>query len=142
MPVGLVVGNSFYDIGEGALLHSFFSTISHNLEPKGWGTKYPLLMNELYHGSLKWKKADKVIESLQSIKESFTHISTDKVVWDIEDLSIEPPWGINLNNPYVNDLSNYFVTNDKYDLFDVFIAALTQSKNDKKNIDIRVYTEE
>ncbi len=52
MGIGLNVGDFYYEIGSGDFLHSFFSTISFHLEPEGWGTKYPYLMNELYQGSL------------------------------------------------------------------------------------------
>ena len=139
MPVGLVVGDSFYAIGTSDLLNAFFSTISHNLEPNGWGSVYPLITKELFQGSLKWKKAATAIENFQSIRESLRHFSTDKVVWDAEDLSKRPPWGDEIKNPNVKDLSNYFVTDESYDMFNLFIVALTESLEEKKKLDISFY---
>lgn len=54
MAVGFMVDCFFYEVGHGDFVHSFFSTISYHLEKDGWGTKYPLLMNDLYHDKLKW----------------------------------------------------------------------------------------
>lgn len=45
--VGLKTGPMFYKIGARSFLHSFFSTISNNLEDNKWGTKYPFIMKEL-----------------------------------------------------------------------------------------------
>ena len=136
MPVGLVVGDSFYEIGTSDLLNAFFSTISHNLEPNGWGSVYPLVMQELFQGSLKWKRSETVIENLQQIRECLKQFSPDKVVWNIENLTKRPPWGDDIQNPNVIDLSNYFVTDQSYDMFDIFIEALTESMENKKNVDI------
>jgi len=41
MSVGFLVDCFFYEVGRGDFLHSFFSTISYQLEKEGWGTKYP-----------------------------------------------------------------------------------------------------
>lgn len=50
-------------------LHAFFSTISYNLEENKWGSKYSILMNELYQGKLNWENASKAVEELKLIKE-------------------------------------------------------------------------
>jgi hypothetical protein len=41
MTVGLQIHGITTEIGTGSFFHAFFSTISHHLEPKGWGTVYP-----------------------------------------------------------------------------------------------------
>jgi hypothetical protein len=43
-------GSPNIEIGSAGFLHSFFSTISHLLEPEGWSNRFPLLMNRLYAG--------------------------------------------------------------------------------------------
>jgi hypothetical protein len=48
--VDLYVGNTMWTGGEDFWLHSFFSTIAYQLEPEGWGSRFPALMNELYAG--------------------------------------------------------------------------------------------
>jgi hypothetical protein len=94
MGIGLNVGDFYYEIGSGDFFHSFFSTISYHLEPEGWGTKYPNLMNELYHGSLKWNLATKVTQELTDVKRKLQNYKPSQVIWDIEDTSLQPPWEI------------------------------------------------
>lgn len=52
MAVGFNVGFFWYQIGSGSFLHSFFSTVAVNLENSNWGSRFPLIMNKLYQGSL------------------------------------------------------------------------------------------
>ena len=48
MAVGFTVGFYYYSIGSADFLHSFFSTVAVNLEDGKWGSRFPVLMNELY----------------------------------------------------------------------------------------------
>jgi hypothetical protein len=135
MGIGLNVGDFYYEIGSGDFFHSFFSTISYHLEPEGWGTKYPNLMNELYHGSLKWNLATKVTQELTDVKRKLQNYKPSQVIWDIEDTSLQPPWGDKISTD-ITSLANYFVTSDGEDLLDVMFNALQTSYNEKENIEI------
>ena len=48
-------------------------------------------------------------------------------MWDIEDMNLQPPWGSNISKD-ITDLSNYFVTSDGEDFFDIFMHALNKGK--------------
>ncbi|XZJ40518.1 Imm70 family immunity protein (plasmid) [Clostridium perfringens] len=112
MAVGLKIDFLWYQIGIPDFLHSFFSTISYNLEESKWGSKYPILMNELYQGKLSWENANKAIKELNLIRKELKKFSPDYVVWDIDDISKLSPWGKNISSD-ITDLSNYFVTSEK-----------------------------
>lgn len=62
-------------------------------------------------------------------------ISPEKVVWDIEDLSKQPPWGANISEE-ITDLSNYFVTSSGEDLIILLKHALDKSKELKVSLKI------
>lgn len=68
MVAGLKVDFFWYPIGEPDFLHSFFSTICANLESGNWGSKFPVLMNELYQGCLEFSKIDAALEELRKIE--------------------------------------------------------------------------
>ncbi|WP_289891273.1 immunity 70 family protein [Virgibacillus pantothenticus] len=135
MAVGFRIDFLLYQIGHGDFLHSFFSTISFHLEPEGWGTKYPYLLKKLYQGKLSWKDAPKALEELNTIQKQLKHYGPDKVIWDIEDLSKQPPWKDNISSE-ITDLSNYFVTSDGRDLIEVLKRALRDSINEKIDLEI------
>ena len=71
-------------------------------------------MNERYQGTLDKDNVETAIEELKKIQLELQAFSPDKVVWDIDDLSNQPPWGKNISNDITN-LSNYFVTSDGED---------------------------
>lgn len=135
MAIGFRVDFLWYQVGTPDFLHAFFSTICYNLESKKWGDKYPYLMNELYQGKLSWKNADKVIEELKEVKSKFKNFSPSQVIWDIGDISKQPPWGDKIS-PEITDLSNYFVTSDGRDLIEIMLMALNDSISEKTDIEI------
>lgn len=130
---GLKVGPILYKIGTGDFLHAFFSTIAYNLENKKWGSRFPLLMNDLYHKTLSKNDVDAAIEELKIIQTELEEYSPSMVVWDIEDLSKLPPWGDNIAER-ITDLSNYFYTSDGDDLFAVFFKAFDAAKSVNKDV--------
>ncbi|MBP2623227.1 immunity 70 family protein [Streptococcus oricebi] len=135
MTVGLKVDLYWYPIGNGSFLHSFFSTIAVNLEDSKWGSRFPVMMNELYQGNLLYERIDKAKQELSVIKEELSHISPKEVVWDIDDLSAQPPWGDNIS-PDITDLSNYFVTSRGDDLIETFQKAFVDGLETQSNVEI------
>ena len=136
MAVGFKVMFFWYQIGTGDFLHSFFSTVAYNLENGRWGSRFPVIMNELYQGKLARENTDKALEELRIIRKELQKFSPEKVVWDIEDLSKQPPWGKNISKDITN-LSNYFVTSSGDDFLTVFSRALEQAKEVNAAIEIK-----
>lgn len=125
--VRLKVKSQLWPIGTSDFLHAFFSTISYNLEPDGWGTRFPTLVNQLYQGELPAGAAGRALEELERARDELKKHPPDDVVWDIENLEAKPPWGDEISEE-ITDLSNYFVTEDGRDLFDVLHEALSYAE--------------
>lgn len=123
MSVSFWVGDRAHEVGSASVLHAFFSTISYHLEPAGWGTRYPELMQDLYNGALRAENAAKVYEDILAIREQLKSYTPDQVIWDIENLDAKPPWGNNISKQ-ISDLSNYFWTSDGKDFFDVLLQSI------------------
>jgi hypothetical protein len=126
MSVGIQVGDRHYEIGAGNFLYCFFSTASANLEPGGWGTRFPALMNHLYRGTLPVDLAPPAKSELLMVQRELAACPPSAVVWDIEDRSQRPPWGDDIAET-ITSLANYFVTSDGRDLFEVLFAALAEA---------------
>lgn len=109
MSVGIKLGSITDEIGAPSFLYSFFSTVSANLEPEGWGSRFPVLMHELYAGELPGSRADVALAELDLIHRLLSELPVSKVVWDYDDRSKIPPWGANIAST-ITDLGNYFVT--------------------------------
>ncbi len=129
MTVGIKIRGITTEIGPGGVLHSLFSTISYHLEPHGWGTNYPTLMNKLYNGCLDQEDADNALQEIREIRERLKKYNPRQVIWDIEDPTAPPPWGLDFG-PHVTDLANYFVTSTGRDL----IGALMENLECLKDI--------
>lgn len=125
--VGFKVDFYWFEIGNGDFLHSFFSTVVYRLEGAKWGRRFPVIMKKLYQGEIKRKEVDKAIKELSIIKKELKEFNPDKVIWDIDDLSKQPPWGNDISED-ITDLSNYFVTSDGEDFISVFFEALETAK--------------
>ena len=126
MAVGLKIDFLWYSIGHPDFLHSFFSTICVNLENLNWGSKFPILMKELYQGKLKYENIDSAIRELNEIE----------LVWDIDNLKSSPPWGDKIS-PDIHNLSEYFLTSDGYNLFEIIREALEEGKKEKIDVELK-----
>ena len=131
--VGFKVGCIWYEIGAASFLHSFFSTVAYNLEGGNWGTRFPVIMNELYQGELANANVPNAKVELNTIESELKNLSPDKVIWDMEDLGKQPPWGTRISNQ-ITDLSNYFVTSDGRDFLTIFRKALDDAIEMKTDI--------
>ena len=100
------------------------------------GNRFPYLMKHLYNGLLEKQYVGNAIDELHTIKKEFSYISPQKVIWDIEDLSQQPPWENDISED-ITDLSNYFVTSEGEDLFDVLFKAFGRAKDDHENVKIK-----
>ena len=134
--VSFRVGYIMYEIGTASFLHSFFSTVAYRLENNKWGSKFPVIMNELYQGKLSCKNVPIAKEELTQIKKDLMMFSPNKVIWDIEDLSKQPPWGNNISSE-ISSLGNYFITCDGQDFIEVFNMALDAAIEIKKDVIIQ-----
>lgn len=123
MGVGLCVRENVWPIGTGDFFHAFFSTVCARLEPGGWGTRFPTVMRELYSGELAPDDAARALAELDQIRAELRRLPPSDIVWDVADRTKRPPWGEDISDE-ITDLSNYFVTEDGRDLFDVLGAAL------------------
>lgn len=84
-------------------------------------------MNKLYQGSLESEYVNVALMELDTIEEELGKLPPNKVIWDIDDIKKQPPWGDNISKD-ITDLSNYFVTSDGEDFLTIFRHALEKSQ--------------
>lgn len=70
---------------------------------------------------------------LNTIESELKKLPPDKVIWDMEDLAKQPPWGKEISNQ-ITDLSNYFVTSDGRDFLMILHKALDAAMEIEKDI--------
>ena len=90
-------------------------------------------MNELHQGKLTNANVPNAKVELNTIESEFKNLSPDKVIWDMEDLTKQAPWGTKISNQ-ITDLSNYFITSDGRDFLMIFHKALDAAMEIEKDI--------
>lgn len=138
MTIVMRQGSVWTEIGPGGLFHSFMSTVAVHLEGGNWGTRFPLIMGKLYQGSLPSRDVEAAILEAQAIKNSLNKLGPDKVVWDINDLSLLPPWGTFVG-PHIKSMAGYFVTTTGRNLVDEIVDNLESLKEFGGTLDIISY---
>jgi hypothetical protein len=123
MTIAFRQGATLTIIGPGAILHALFSTIAARLEAGAWGSRFPMLMNHLYQGSLASEHARAAMSEARTIKQELSQLPPRDVVWDIEDPKADPPWGREVGD-HVRHLAQYFVTSTGRNLVDEVIDNL------------------
>ncbi|MCI0605912.1 immunity 70 family protein [bacterium] len=134
MGVNFVVDNKTFNVGSANFLHSFFSTISYNMEPQGWGSRFPMLIKHLYMGRLPYEKLPQLREELQNVLMELEKLPVSRVIWDIEDLAKEIPGGPLAGN--VKTAADFFITDVGTSLFDELNQAIDYAMKRKADITI------
>lgn len=125
MGVGIELGSITDEIGSDAFLYAFFSTITGNLEPAGWGTRFPIIMHTLYGGTLPQKDGAGALAEIRIIRNELAHLPPDRVIWSLENRTLQPPWSSNISKD-INNLADYFVTAHGRDLIMLLIEVLEE----------------
>ncbi|MBL8022217.1 MAG: hypothetical protein JNM27_21255 [Leptospirales bacterium] len=125
MAVHVQVNNLTCEIGTSEFLFSFFSTVAGNLEPKGWGTRFPIVMRQLYSGALPAASGSGALRELTTIHRELSALVPSKVIWNFENRAALPPWGTQIS-PDITSLANYFVTSNGKDLIGVLTQCLQE----------------
>jgi len=133
--IAMHVASRSFEIGANSFFYCFFSTVSANLEPSGWGSRFPVLMKKLYGGTVNLTDLPQLQRELLTVHIELKKFPPAKVVWDFEHREIQTPWGDKIS-AQVTDLSNYFVTSDGKDLFEVFSSAIAEAEHAKSSINI------
>ena len=133
--IGFQIQCFFFPIGSADFLHSFFSTAAYHLEHMQWGSRFPVIMNEVYQGYLLPERAEQAREELSFITEELKKLKPHQIIWDIYDLSKEPPWEAHISEE-ITDLACYFITSDGTDFITIFNHALLKAKELQSPLEI------
>lgn len=56
----------------------FFSTVAVNLEESSWGSRFPMIMNKLYQGSLEYENVNKALEEINTTIRFFRYTTLNR----------------------------------------------------------------
>ena len=135
MTIAFRHGTVISEIGIDVVLHSLLSTAALRLEGGEWGSRFPLIMLKLYQGRLDSRDADSALQELLQIQAGLSSLEPDRVVWDFNDLSRQPPWG-NAVAPRIISMANYHTTNTGQCLLDEMLDCVRALKRTGGVLDI------
>lgn len=136
MAVGFFVKPIFFLVGTGSFLNSLFSTILVKLENRQRGSRFPLIMNNLYNGKVSNTEILAFKKEVAELKNALKKLPPTEIVWDSEDENLSPPWGTNISKDITN-MYNYFVTSDGKLLFDKLDEAIEAVEKTQRDLIIK-----
>ena len=95
-------------------------------------------MEKLYRGSVDAGELEELEKELSDVEQRLRSIPPDRVIWDIEDLSRQPSWGKEISDD-IKNLSDYFITSNGGNIFDMFRDAVSTAKTINSGIEIKSY---
>jgi 2,3-bisphosphoglycerate-dependent phosphoglycerate mutase len=112
---------------------SLFSTIYVRLENRRWGSRFSVLMNGLFPGTLSADLVPAALQELHAVRNEFSGLPPEAMVWDCEDPSKQPPRGTE-RAAHIKTSAQYFVTSDGKDLFEVMEKAFSSAISAGKDV--------
>jgi len=84
-PKILSVGDHSHELAPEHVIEAMFTTIACRLEARGRGTRFPVVMDDLYAGYLKPVRALAALGELQEIEAGLRSLPVGRVVWNNAD---------------------------------------------------------
>jgi 2,3-bisphosphoglycerate-dependent phosphoglycerate mutase len=91
MSAGLLIDNIFHDLGLADVLDALFSTIGANLERGEWGSRFPLILRDLYYDQLDSLNASAALSEIRTIRRELSRKGPEFAVWDIRNIQQRIP---------------------------------------------------
>jgi len=102
----LRVGRQARELGQQSAMDALFITISCRLEPKGRGTRFPAVMDDLYSGFVRPDRAPAVLRELREIEDEARVLPVNQVLWNLDGRDDEQDTPVNRRATNVFD---YFI---------------------------------
>ena len=122
MSISIYAGLESWLIGTPELLTAFYSTVAVRLEDGLWGSRFPVVMHNLYAGTLTAEDCRAARAELAVINRELASLSAQSVIWDAERPSWRPTWVDDADD--VERLPQSLVTSDGHYLAEVLTAAV------------------
>lgn len=120
------------DIGMGSIWFSIYSTaviaLSNDIKKN-----IPLAISFLKNAECTIENVEETKNQMIKLREAFTSLSPDKVVYDLNKPNIAPPWGEYIA-PTVTSCADLYTTADGKDLFTEVISLLSYAQGEKLSI--------
>jgi hypothetical protein len=133
----LYVGNTMWRVGQDDFLHSFFSTVAYQVEREGWGSRFQVLMNELYMGRLPKEHVPQAREELQEVRARLSELQPADRVYSYDEPNKPTPWDV---PPGAATLADCFLSSSGTNLLDLLARALDVSQEADADVEIRPFS--
>lgn len=134
--VSMKVGNTTIGLGDINVVEAFYNTTSYRLEPEGWGTRFPVLMDELFEGRVSASSAIRALKELDVVERELSELPRKKVIWDVHDRRPMEDTFLRVNHDATN-LRDYFVRSDGTPMVDAIRQALETARRTGQTVTIR-----
>lgn len=130
---------SLDEIASDRILGALFATISFRLEPDGWATRFPLVLDHVQQGSLDVSLADQALTELSQIEAELKSLPPGRAVWSLNDLRVRNDSKEPVNHSARN-LFEYFTARDGTPLLHKLRDIMVQCRSEGRTarIDSRV----
>ncbi len=117
--VFLLVEPFSFELLEIPLYRSFFDNVCFYLENKIWGSRFPIVMQNLYNGAVEVSNLKDLLKEIDIIQQEFSKIEVNDLIWDIENLEERCPYLDNMVDE-IKTLADFWKTSYKSeDMFEI-----------------------
>ncbi|MEA1880586.1 MAG: Imm70 family immunity protein [Campylobacterota bacterium] len=135
--IGFLVYTSWTEFGYSETLYSWFSTICYRLEDGEWGSRFPVVMNDLYYNEengVGYDKLETFKEEIKIIKSKFSKLTPNEAIWSLEDNNLKIPNNMPNINYDAKSLVNFYIkTNSNKNIFDIIYRKIESMEYNKRS---------
>lgn len=122
------VGDWSVDLAPAYVLDALFATISLRLEPNGWASRFPVVLDHVEAGRIEPARADMALNELRTIARELADVPVDRIVWGRNDSRSRDDTAQPVNRGARN-ACEYFVGADRRPILDSLSDAVAQCRS-------------
>ncbi|WP_188355851.1 Imm70 family immunity protein, partial [Galliscardovia ingluviei] len=128
MSLGVKYRYGLFNVGTVGFFTEFFATVCMRLENGVWGSRFPVVMRQLYWGRVEVASLQEGIAELEVIKREFLERPVSDALWvtGVGNDRVEPDY-IVTRGEHAHNLFEYFTTIDNGLLLDRLIGVFTEA---------------
>lgn len=140
MSLGVKYRYGLFNVGTVGFFNSFFATVCMRLENGVWGSRFPVVMRQLYWGRVEVASLQEGIAELEVIKREFLERPVSDALWvtGVGNDRVEPDY-IVTRGEHAHNLFEYFVTSSGRSLIDRLLKCFSRAFGCESVVEISGY---
>lgn len=136
--ISLTVGDDARPLAAQAVVEAFFATVSYRLEPDGWSSRFPVVLNRLYSSRFEPQDVDAALQELDIIERELKTLPPERAIASLRNLARLDDAQLTVNRGAANLLEYFTAADGKTPILQQLRQAVLTARQNQQPVKMSV----